>query len=174
MFEMNPSKSNAGRSAEAHDSGQSRESAPVTKLQNRERPATLAMIGASIHIKGDVSGEESLVIQGQVEGTINLKQNNLIIGQEGKVSATIHAYTITIEGDLNGDVFGEDRVIVKKTGKVRGNISAPQVSLEEGAKFKGSMDMDYNRTASPAPRKDSTSASVVKFDASAANEKASF
>jgi len=174
MFEMNPRKSNASRSEEARDSERSGESAPVTKLQNQDRPATIAMIGPSIHIKGDVSGEESLVIQGQVEGTINLKQNNLIIGQEGKVTATIHAHTITIEGVLKGDVFGEERVIVKKTGNVRGNISAPQVSLEEGAKFKGSMDMDYNRTASPAPRQDLNSASVVKFDATAGNEKASF
>jgi cytoskeletal protein CcmA (bactofilin family) len=174
MFEMNPMKSNASRSAEAHDGVQGRDSAPVSKLQNQERPATIAMIGPSIHIKGDVSGEESLVIQGHVEGTINLKQNNLIIGQVGKVTATIHAHTITIEGELKGDVFGEERVIVKKTGNVRGNISAPQVSLDEGAKFKGSMDMDYNRAASSVSRKDSTSASVVKFDASAGNEKASF
>ena len=174
MFEMNPMKSNADRSAETHDSEQNRDSAQVTKLRNQERPATIAMIGPTIQIKGDVSGEESLVIQGQVEGTINLKQNNLIIGQDGKVTATIHAHTITIEGDLKGDVFGEERVIVKKTGNVRGNISAPSVSLEEGAKFKGSMDMDYNRAASSASRKDSSSASVVKFDAPAGNEKMSF
>jgi cytoskeletal protein CcmA (bactofilin family) len=174
MFEMNPMTSNASRSAEAHDSEKRRDSAPGTKLQNLERPATIAMIGPTIQIKGDVSGEESLVIQGHVEGTINLKKNNLIIGQEGKVTATIHAHTITIEGDLKGDVFGEERVIVKKTGKVRGNISAPQVSLEEGAKFKGSMDMDYNRTTSSATRKDTESASVVKFDASAGTEKSSF
>ena len=166
MFETNAAKSNTGSPAG------SRETASMTKTH--ERPATIAMIGSSIHIKGDVSGAESLVIQGHVEGTINLKHNNLIIGQDGKVNAIIYAHTITIEGSLQGDVFGEERVIVKKTGNVRGNISAPQVSLEEGAKFKGSMDMDYNRTASPAPRKDSTSASVVKFDASAANEKASF
>jgi len=174
MFEMNPMKSNASRSAEAHASKQARDSVPVGKLQNQERPATIAMIGPTIQIKGDVSGEESLVIQGRVEGTINLKQNNLIIEQDGKVTATIHAHTITIEGDLKGDVFGDERVIVKKTGNVRGNISAPQVSLEEGAKFKGSMDMDYNRAASNASRKDSSSASVVKFDPPAGNEKASF
>jgi cytoskeletal protein CcmA (bactofilin family) len=147
MFEMNPMKPNAGRPAEARETEQRHEAATVTKLQNHERPASLAIIGSTILIKGDLSGEEGLVIQGRVEGTINLKRNSLIIGQEGKVVATIHAHTITIEGSLKGDVFGEERVVVKKTGNVHGNISAPQVSLEEGAKFKGSMDMDCKRTA---------------------------
>jgi len=159
MFEMNATKSNAARAED------SRETASM------KSPATLAMIGASIHIKGDVSGEESLVIQGRVEGTVNLKQNNLIIGQEGQVNATIHAQTITIEGTLKGDVFGAERVIVKKTSDIHGNISAPQVSMEEGAKFKGSIDMDYKAPASAAPRNDAQSASVVKFEVSSGAEK---
>jgi cytoskeletal protein CcmA (bactofilin family) len=165
MFEMNPMKSTGGNTAEKHDT------ASATGFQS---PATMAMIGSSIHIKGDVSGEESLVIQGRVEGTVNLKQNKLIIGQEGKVTATVHAYTVTVEGTLKGDVFGDEKVILKKTGDIRGNISAPQVSMEEGAKFKGSIDMDYKPTPSPATRKDAQPASVVKFDAPAGNEKASF
>ena len=162
MFEMNTSKSNAVRADD------SRETSPM------KTPATLAMIGSSIHIKGDVTGEESLVIQGQVEGTVTLKQHNLIIGQEGKVNATIHAQTVTIEGTLKGDVFGAERVIVKKTGNIHGNISAPQVSMEEGAKFKGSIDMDYKAPSSPAPRNDAQTASVVKFDTSSNTEKAPF
>ena len=166
MFETNAAKSNTGSPAG------SRETASMTKTH--ERPATIAMIGSSIHIKGDVSGAESLVIQGHVEGTINLKQNNLIIGQDGKVNATIHAHTVTIEGNLQGDVFGEERVIVKKTGNVRGNISAPQVSMEEGAKFKGSMDMDYKPASLPASPDDKQSAAVFKLDTSAGNEKPPF
>ena len=165
MFEMNPTKPNAARAAESGDTASAKKS---------DYPATIAMIGASIRIKGDVSGEESLVIQGHVEGAINLKRNKLIIGQEGKVTAKIHAHTITIEGTVKGDIFGEERVIVKKTGNVHGNISAPQVSMEEGAKFKGSMDMDYNATASSAPRNDAPSASVVKLDTSTGNDKAPF
>jgi len=172
MFEMNPLKSNAGKSAEKADSA--RDAAPVNKFQNSEGPATLAMIGSSIHIKGDLTGEEGLVIQGHVEGTINLKQNKLIIGQEGKVTATIHANTVTIEGTLKGDVFGDERVIIKKTGNVQGNVSAPQVSMEEGAKFKGSMDMDYKGATSSPSRKDAESAAVLKFDASTGNDKTPF
>ena len=162
MFEMNTSKSNAVRADD------SRETSPM------KTPATLAMIGSSIHIKGDVTSEESLVIQGQVEGTVTLKQHNLIIGQEGKVNATVYGQTITIEGTLKGDVFGDERVIIKKTGDIRGNISAPQVSMEEGAKFKGSMDMDYKPTAVPAPRKEPEPVSVLKFDAPSGNDKPPF
>ena len=162
MFEMNATKSNAARAEDSRDTA------------SIKSPASLAMIGSSIHIKGDVSGEESLVIQGHVEGTVNLKQNNLIIGQEGQVNATIHAQTITIEGTLKGDVFGAERVIVKKTGNIHGNISAPQVSMEEGAKFKGGIDMDYKAPTSPASRNDAPSASVVKFDSTSGNEKPPF
>ncbi|MEJ2567215.1 MAG: polymer-forming cytoskeletal protein [Gammaproteobacteria bacterium] len=165
MFETNSLKSNAGKTADE------REGASVTQLQNREGPATMAMIGPSIHIKGDVIGEESLVIQGQVEGSVTLKQNNLIIGQEGKVTATVHGQTITIEGTLKGDVFGNERVIIKKTGDIRGNISAPQVSMEEGAKFKGSMDMDYKPVVTAALRKEPEPVSVLKFDASVSSDK---
>ena len=168
MFEMNSLKQNAGRTAEAGESAST-----MTKLYNNQSPVNIAMIGPTIHIKGEVNGEESLVIQGHVEGNINLKKNNLIIGQDGKVIATIHAHTVTIEGDLKGDIFAEERVIVKKTGKVRGNITAPQVSLEDGAKFKGSMDMDSRPTASPVTRAEPESASVHKLDPSANTEKTS-
>ena len=171
MFEMNLTKSSAARAAESHENEQMRDAAST---KTPEHPATIAMIGSTIRIKGDLSGKESLVIQGHVEGTIKLDQNKLIIGQEGMVNATIHAHTITIEGTVKGDVFAEERVIVKKTGNVHGNISAPQVSMEEGAKFKGSMDMDYKTTSLPASRNDAQSASIVKLDALASNENAPF
>ena len=134
MIEMNSLKHNDEGPAESRETG----AMPHTA----NRPTTVAMIGPTIRIKGDVRGEESLVIQGQVDGTVTLKGNNLIIGQEGRVTATVHAHTITIEGTLQSDAFGEDRVILKRTANVRGNISAPQVNMEEGARFKGSMDMD--------------------------------
>ena len=152
MFEMNSLKQNAADPAESRGTG-----------TTANRPATIAMIGSSIRIKGDVRGDESLMIQGQVEGTVTLKGNNLIIGQEGRVTAAVHAHTITIEGTLQGDAFGEDRVILKRTASVRGNISAPQVSMEEGARFKGSMDMDARDTV-PASRKEVQSATVSKLE----------
>jgi cytoskeletal protein CcmA (bactofilin family) len=174
MFEMNPLKRNTAKTADAHDTQASREATPAPKAPSYERPGSTATIGPSIFIKGDLSGEEDLVIQGHVEGTINLKQNNLTIGQDGRVNANIHAHTITVEGTLKGDVFGEDKVIIKKTGNVNGNVTAPRVSLEDGAKFKGSMDMDYKRAESAAPRNDASSASVFKLDKTPGVDKPSF
>ena len=170
MFD-NPLKRNTGKPAEARDAEPRQEAvAPSPRPQYTERSATgIATIGPSILIKGELSGEEDLLIQGRVEGTINLRQNHLTIGQEGKVNANIHAHTVIIEGTHKGDIFGEEKVIIKKTGNVNGNLSSPRISLEDGAKFKGSMDMDVKRTESAAPRNDT--ASVFKLDKAPAVDK---
>ena len=173
MFDMNSMKRNAAKTAESREAETPREAAPAHKTHSPERSTSLATIGSSIYIKGDLSGDEDLVIQGHVEGTINLKQNNLTIGQEGKVNANIHAHAITIEGTVKGDVFGEDKVTIKRTGNVHGNVSAPRVSLEDGARFKGSMDMEQKRP-DQAARNDSVSASVHKLDKAAGIEKTPF
>lgn len=103
-----------------------------------------AKIGPTISIKGDVSGDEDLLIEGTVEGNINLDSKDLTIGQTGCVYANIRAKEIKIEGEVQGDISGNEKVIISKTGKVQGNIIAPRVTLEDGANFKGSIDMDPN------------------------------
>ena len=100
------------------------------------------MIGASINIKGEVTGDENLVIEGKVEGSVNLGAHEVSIGQSGRVDADVVAKTIKIEGEVKGDIRGNEKVVVSKTGNVRGNIVAPRVTLEDGAKFKGNIDMD--------------------------------
>ncbi|MFU8764869.1 MAG: bactofilin family protein [Haliea sp.] len=104
------------------------------------------MIGPSIHIKGTVTGGEDLLIQGKVEGTIDLSDHEVAIGQSGKVTANINAKTVRIEGEVAGDVTGSEKVVIAKSGRVRGNIIAPRVTLEDGAHFKGSIDMDPGDT----------------------------
>lgn len=101
-----------------------------------------AVIGRSIHINGDLRGEEDLRIEGDVNGTIQLKNNSLTIGKEGRIHADIYAKSIIVDGLVEGDIYGADRVGIRKHAQVRGNITAPRVSLEEGAKFKGSIEMD--------------------------------
>lgn len=101
-----------------------------------------AAIGASIRIKGDVSGDEDLVIQGHVEGTIALQGHNVTISKSGKVKANIVANQIIVEGELEGDMNGDEKVVIRATGNVRGNIVAPRVTLEDGAMFKGSIEME--------------------------------
>lgn len=101
-----------------------------------------AMIGASINIKGEVSGDENLLIEGKVEGSVNLGAHEVCIGPAGRVDADVVAKTIKIEGEVKGDIRGTEKVVIAKSGNVRGNIIAPRVTLEDGAKFKGSIDMD--------------------------------
>ena len=109
------------------------------------------MIGPSIKIKGEVTGDEDLLIQGKVEGTINLNDHEVSVGQSGQVAADIQAKTIRIEGEVTGDISGNENVVISKSGNVRGNIVAPRVTLEDGAIFKGSIDMDPGDTASGKP-----------------------
>lgn len=101
-----------------------------------------AVIGPSIHINGDLHGEEDLVIEGEVKGAIHLKSNSLTIGGQGKVTADVYAHTICVDGLMDGDLYGAERVSIRKTAQVQGNITSPRVSLEDGAKFKGTIEMD--------------------------------
>ena len=100
------------------------------------------MIGPSIVIKGTVSGDEDLVVQGKVEGSIELSTHKVSVGQSGKVTADINAKVVEIDGEVAGDITGNEKVVISKSGNVRGNIVAPRVTLEDGAIFKGSIDMD--------------------------------
>ena len=100
------------------------------------------MIGPSIVIKGTVTGDEDLMVEGTVEGTIDLPSHEVSIGTSGTVNADIHAKIVRIDGEVAGDVDGSEKVVISKSGNVKGNIIAPRVTLEDGAIFKGSIDMD--------------------------------
>jgi cytoskeletal protein CcmA (bactofilin family) len=100
-----------------------------------------ATIGPSITINGDVTGDEDLVIQGRIEGTVTLKKHNVVIGPEGNVRANVHGRSVTVEGEVAGDLHGQEQVVLRKTAKVEGNIKAPRVTLEDGARFRGGIDM---------------------------------
>jgi cytoskeletal protein CcmA (bactofilin family) len=117
-----------------------------------------ATIGPSIFIKGDLSGEEDLVIEGRVEGKVDLKQNNVTVGKNGKVKADVSGRVVTIEGEVTGNVFAREQAILRQSGAINGNIQAPRVVLEDGSRFKGSIDMETpkemggpNREPRPEP-----------------------
>ncbi len=114
-----------------------------------ERPGDRAVIGPSITIKGDVTGEEDLVIQGRVEGKVDLAQHHVTVGVNGRIKANIIGRSVMVEGEVEGDLLAEEQISVRKSGKVRGNVSAPRVTIEDGAMFKGSIDMD--RKTPPRP-----------------------
>ena len=101
-----------------------------------------AVIGRSIRINGDLSGDEDLRIEGDVSGTVELRNNALTIGKEGKVKAGVYAKSIAVDGETKGNLYATERVSVHVNARVQGNIIAPKVSIEEGAHFKGSIEMD--------------------------------
>jgi cytoskeletal protein CcmA (bactofilin family) len=112
-----------------------------------ETSSNQALVGPSITITGGLAGEEDVVIQGKVEGTVQFRQHNVTIGEHGRVKADVFAKEVCVEGKLEGDIFGETLVAVKATGTVRGNITAPRVIMEDGARFKGSIDMEPEAVA---------------------------
>jgi len=112
----------------------------------------IAVIGKTITIQGDVTGDESLVIDGKVDGTVRLKNHDLTVGQTGLVTASVKAKVVRVEGKVTGDLEGTEKVVITKTGRVEGNIVAPAVTLEDGAKFKGSIDMDPGPAQTSAPK----------------------
>ena len=116
--------------------------APTSANEPPRRSSTNATIGPSIFIKGDLSGEEDLVIEGRVEGKVDLKQNNVTIGKNGRVRADVFGKVVIIEGEVDGNVFAREQAILRQAGAIRGNITAPRVMLEDGSRFKGSIDME--------------------------------
>ena len=100
-----------------------------------------ATIGRSITIRGEVSGDEDLLIQGQVDGSVELKEQAVTVGREGKVKANITGRMVTVEGEVEGNLRADDQVILRSSAKVQGDITAPRVVLEDGATFRGGIDM---------------------------------
>lgn len=100
------------------------------------------MIGSTVVIDGNITSSEDLIIEGKVSGTITATEHEVTVGQAGQLKANISAKIVRIEGKVEGDISGGEKVIISKTGNVLGNIDAPRVTLEDGAKFKGSIAMD--------------------------------
>jgi cytoskeletal protein CcmA (bactofilin family) len=110
---------------------------PAPQTQSRER----AVIGPTISIKGDLTGDEDLLIEGRVEGKVEVPRHSVTIGKNGTIKADIYGRIITVEGTVEGNLYGDEQLIVRHSGTVRGNIVAPRVALEDGSNFKGNIDM---------------------------------
>ena len=114
-------------------------SAPSEPQRGMER--TTVNIGKSVVIKGELSGSEDLTIEGQVDGKIELRQNVLTIGPNGKIKAQVFAKSVVILGEVTGNVTASEKVDIRDNGSVDGDIAAPRVAIAEGAHFRGSIDM---------------------------------
>lgn len=112
--------------------------APRNAALNTSEQAT---IGKSLVIKGEVSGSESLYIDGRVEGSINLPGNRVTIGRNGVVAANVIAREIVVIGKLKGNLTASDRVDIRNEGSLTGDVVAQRISIEDGAFFKGGIDI---------------------------------
>jgi cytoskeletal protein CcmA (bactofilin family) len=118
-------------------------------------------IGKSVVIKGELSGSEDLTIEGQVDGKIELRQNVLTIGPNGKIKAQVFAKSVVILGEVTGNVTASEKVDIRDNGSVDGDIAAPRVAIAEGAHFRGSIDMQRTG-AKPSEQKAAEPKSEVK------------
>lgn len=122
--------------------------------------AEQATIGRSLVIKGEVSGSEPLYVDGRIEGTINLTDNRVTIGRNGTVSANINAKEVVVMGKLSGNVTVTDRVDIRAEGSVTGDVVAHRLSIEDGAFFKGSVDLRKSDKPHVEPKKNNASHSA--------------
>jgi cytoskeletal protein CcmA (bactofilin family) len=111
-----------------------------------------SVLGPTLRFKGELHADEELLIRGRVEGSITHSQRITVCG-EGVVKANIRAQTIVVEGAVEGDLIAEKAIQIKDTARLKGNVSAPSVSIVEGANFNGGVSMDTaKRAAASAPQ----------------------
>ncbi len=100
-----------------------------------------ATIGKGLFIKGEISGSESLLVDGKIEGSINLPGNRVTVGRNGQVAANITAREVVILGKIRGNISATDRVDIRAEGALNGDVAAARISIEDGAYFKGGIDI---------------------------------
>jgi len=116
-------------------------------------PDKVAMIGKGISISGDVTADSNLRIEGVIEGRSIQSSHDVEIAESGRVVAGIAAKVVKISGEVTGDISGSEKVMIARSGRVQGNVVAPRVQLEDGALFRGSIDMNPAAEAKPAAGK---------------------
>lgn len=136
-----------------HTSWQPPQSQPAPAPPMSVRPSApvarnLSTLGGSIEIKGKVSGEEDLQIDGKVEGSVALNGQRLTVGRTGNLNSEVWARDVVVYGKLTGNIHANDRVEIKKDGSVTGDITTARISVEDGAYFKGRIEIERTRGAS--------------------------
>jgi cytoskeletal protein CcmA (bactofilin family) len=122
---------------------------PVETPKMESFRADVAHIGKSVLVKGELSGSEDLYLDGEVEGSIELRGHSLVIGPNGRVRANVHAKEIIVHGKVDGNVHGTDKVELKKSALLNGDIFTQRIIIEDGAFFKGAIDIQ--KSAEPKP-----------------------
>ena len=120
----------------------------------------VAHIGKSVVIKGELSGSEDLYLDGEGEGSVELRSHSLTVGPNGKIRANVNAKEVVIHGKVDGNVRGSDRVELKKSAVLNGDVITQRIVIEDGAFFKGSIDIQKGEAKPEAPRTMAASAPV--------------
>jgi cytoskeletal protein CcmA (bactofilin family) len=139
--------------------------APAVESVNRTPVSNgdQATIGKGLFVKGEISGSESLFIDGKVEGSISLPGNRVTVGRNGQVASSITAREIVILGKVRGNVIASDRVDIRAEGALTGDVTAARISIEDGAFFKGGIDIrkpDTKPDSKPEAKLGNTTAST--------------
>ena len=116
-------------------------SAPMIEPNRHVRTKNVSVIGPTLVFKGEFSADEDLIIEGQIEGTITHHKKHLTVGQQGRIKADIHASSVIVLGQVTGDIHSEGMVTLSKGANVNGNIFCARIVMEDGARFKGKVDM---------------------------------
>ena len=125
-------------------------SAPSASRLGSSTSRSSARLGASIQIKGQVSGDEDLQIDGKVDGPISLRGHELIVGSTAQLNSEIRAGEVVVAGKVVGNVHARGRVDIRKDGSVHGDISTARISIEDGAHFKGRIEIDPTKSQAAA------------------------
>ena len=126
-------------------------SEPVITTSPDVRRRKTSVIGPTLKCKGELSANEDLIIEGEIEGTIAHQDKNLTVGKEGRVKADIDARTVDIYGKVEGDIRGEDIVKLAKSADVKGNIRCARIVMEDGAQFSGKIEMGQKARSASKP-----------------------
>ncbi len=119
-----------------------KKSADAMRPLNATTDCATGWVGSSLHVKGDIFGTEDLLIDGSVEGLIQLDERKLTVGTTGKLTADINARDVVVYGYVKGNVRAKGRIEIKKDGMVIGNLMTAEIMIEDGAGFKGSIEID--------------------------------
>ncbi|HEV2133052.1 MAG TPA: polymer-forming cytoskeletal protein [Terracidiphilus sp.] len=125
---------------------------PVNRAPIASSNAEQATIGKGLYVKGEITGTESLFIDGKIEGSINLPGNRVTVGRNGQVTANVTAREVVILGKIRGNVSASDRVDIRAEGSLAGDVAAARISIEDGAYFKGGIDIRKPDAKSEAPK----------------------
>jgi cytoskeletal protein CcmA (bactofilin family) len=123
-----------------------------TPMETPVRSGGSAVLGKSVIVKGQIFSREDLTIDGEVEGTVELQEHRLTVGPNGKVTATIKAREICVIGTVNGNVEASDKIDIRKDAKLLGDIRTARIVIEDGAYFKGNIDIIRTPAAAPAAK----------------------